>query len=292
MRRSQVVEHIQSLDPVKDHLQIVRLTTQFELPKQTERALEFALFRTFAVPAIGDLLDNTQEFAQRPQKRYDDTDLMLSEVLEYGYDSERGLAAIRRMNTIHKRFNISNQDFLYVLSTFVMEPVRWLDRYGYRNTTAHEKIAGHTYWQEVGKRMGIKDIPATFEELEQFNIAYEQQYFRYHHGSRRVADATIDLFLGWLLPKWLFGLGRPFIVAAMDEPLRKAFGYNKPSAWVAACTNGALKLDGFLQSLKPLPKQPFMRTQLKRPTYPHGYSVTDLGPEPDTPVAETYLRRR
>jgi hypothetical protein len=292
MRRSQVIKYIESLDPVKDHLEIVRLTTQFEFPKQTERALEFALFRTFAVPSIGDLLDNTREFAERPQKRYDDTDLILSEVLEYGYDSPRGLDAIRRMNTIHKRFGISNHDYVYVLSTFVVEPGRWLDRYGYRKTSEHEKIAAFTYWQEVGKRMGIKDIPPNYEQLEQLNIDYERDNFIYHEGSRRVADATINLFLSWLLPKSLYGLGRPFVIAAMDAPLQKAFGYNKPNAIISWCTKSVLTLDGFFQRLKPLPKQPILRTKLPRTSYPNGYNLADLGPKPDSPVAESYLRHR
>jgi hypothetical protein len=46
------------------------------------RALEFALFRTFCVPAISALLDKTQDFGKRAQKRYDDTDIIVSEMME------------------------------------------------------------------------------------------------------------------------------------------------------------------------------------------------------------------
>src|SRR5919112_21086 len=78
-----------------------------------------ALFRTFASPRIGALLHKTGEFEARAQKRYDDTDLIVSEIVEHGPDSERGARAIARMNAIHARFAIANEDFLYVLSTFV-----------------------------------------------------------------------------------------------------------------------------------------------------------------------------
>ena len=290
MKRSEVVPHILSLDPVKDHVEIVRLTTFFEFPIPTERALQFALFRTFAVPTIGELLDATKEFEYRPQKRYDDTDLILSEIMEHGYDSERGLAAIRRMNNIHKHFNISNDDYLYVLSTFVVEPVRWLNRYGYRNTTNHEKIAGMAYWKVLGKLMGIKNIPDNYEELEAYNIKYENERFTYHAGSRRVADSTVNMFLSWYLPKWLYWMGRPFIIGIMDEPLRRAFGYKKPLAIFGCISHAALWTEGHLRKWKPLPKQPYLRTKLKRETYPSGYDTKTLGPE-KAAIADKYLRK-
>jgi hypothetical protein len=78
--------------------------------------LEIALFRTFAVPAISALLDRTGEFHQRPQRRYDDTDLLVSALLEEGYDGELGRKALRNMNRQHGRFDIANDEFLYASS--------------------------------------------------------------------------------------------------------------------------------------------------------------------------------
>src|SRR5204863_5846581 len=101
MPRSRVLGEIQRLDPVTDHQRIVFLSTRFDFPFDTTRALEFALFRTFCVPAISALLDRTGEFSRRAQKRYDDTDIIVSELMEWGYDSEPGKAALRRMNQLH-----------------------------------------------------------------------------------------------------------------------------------------------------------------------------------------------
>lgn len=124
MSRFAILDAIQRLDPEKDAQRIVFLSTCYEFPFDTTRALEFALFRTYCVPSISGLLDKTGEFQRRPQKRYDDTDLIVSELMEWGYDSERGRRALRRMNQLHGRFAIANEDFLYVLSTFVFEPIR------------------------------------------------------------------------------------------------------------------------------------------------------------------------
>ena len=80
MSRSRVLREIKELDPKKDHQRIVFLSTCFDFPFDTTRALEFALFRTFSVPSISSLLDRTGEFRFRAQKRYDDTDIIVSEL--------------------------------------------------------------------------------------------------------------------------------------------------------------------------------------------------------------------
>ena len=278
MPRRTILDRILRLDPVKDHHEIVYLDSCYEFPWDTTRSLEFALFRTFAVPTIGALLDQTGEFGQRPQKRYDDTDLIVSEILENGYDSERGRAALRRMNRLHGRFDISNDDFLYVLSTFVFEPIRWNARFGWREMVEREKLAQFYYWREVGRRMNIQSIPDDYAAFERYNVDYERQHFRFTEANRRVASSTRDMFLGWLLPRPLFRLGEPFVYALMDEPLLDAFGFPRPSPGMRRFVEGALKRRARLLRLWPERRKPCLRTTLKRPTYPKGYRIEDLGP--------------
>ena len=132
--KGKITEKLAVLDPEKDYQEIVYLLQCHEFPWDYERALEFALFRTFAVPSISALLFKTGEFVARPRKRYDDTELILYEITENGFDSVRGQAALKRMNQMHGRFPITNEDFLYVLSTFIFEPIRWIDRYGWMDS--------------------------------------------------------------------------------------------------------------------------------------------------------------
>jgi len=236
---------ILSLDPQKDHQQIVYIDSAYEFPWLLTRALEFALFRTYAVPSIAKLLDATQQFEQYGQRRYDDTSLIVAEITENGYDSERGRAAIRRMNRLHGRFDIDNDDYLYVLSTFVFEPGRWIDRFGWRRTSEHERLAAYYFWYEVGRRMNIKDIPDTYEAFEQFNLNYERKHFVYSDANYRVGEATIKIFLGWY-PKPLSPLVRETIYAMLDDPLREAFGFPAASSSLRMLAEGTLKLRGQL----------------------------------------------
>src|SRR3954447_9856421 len=140
-RRPTVLEEIRTLDPERDHQRIVFLSKGYDFAFDTTRALEFALFRTYCVPSISGLLDRTGEFRQRAQKRYDDTDIIVSELMEWGYDSERGRAALRRMNQIHARFALGAEDSLSVLSPFVFEPIRWNARFGWRPFCTQERLA-------------------------------------------------------------------------------------------------------------------------------------------------------
>lgn len=277
MPQQHISNRIAKLDPVTDHQEIVRLLTNYVFPWDFERALEFALFRTYAVPAISKLLAETGEFLRRPQKRYDDTELIMYELGEHGYDSDRGQRAMRRMNQMHGRFDISNDDFLYVLTTFILEPMRWVEAYGKRPLTSNEKQASLNYYLEIGRRMNIKDIPTDLATLEQFNRRYEAEHFRYADSNRQIGEATADLFLGFYLPKLLWPLGRPVVYAMMDEPLLAAFGFPQPPTWLRNGVQRLLRWRAAVMGRLPERRKPVLGTQRKRPTYPEGYEIEELG---------------
>jgi hypothetical protein len=278
VRRKDILNEIKGLDPLRDHQRIAFLTANYEFPWDTTRSLELALFRTFAVAKGTSLLAGTGEFTQRPQKRYDDTVLLLAEILENGYNSERGRAALRRMNQLHGRFNIPNDEFLYVLSTFVFEPIRWNERFGWRRLLEQEKLAAYYYWREIGRRMNIKDIPPDYESLERYNVEYEETHFRFVEPNYRLAKATRDLFLSWFLPKPLWRLGEPFMYAIMDDRLLAAVGFPKPARWIRRFVEGVLRLRARLLRCLPARRGPRLITRQKHPTYPNGYRIERLGP--------------
>jgi hypothetical protein len=277
MSRYSILEAIQKLDPERDHQRIVFLSSCYDFPFDTTRALEFALFRTFCVPSISALLDRTGEFSNRAQKRYDDTDIMVSELLEWGYDSERGRRALRRINQIHGRFTIANEDFLYVLSTFVYEPIRWNARFGWRLMCEKERLASFNFWREVGRRMNIHDLPADYSSFERFNREYERQHYRYTEANRRVGAATRELFVSWF-PKLLAPVVRSTIYALLDDTVINAFGFPKPSRPMRWLVPAALRLRAGVASLLPSRRQPRLRTEMRHPTYPDGYAIEQLGP--------------
>ena len=277
MPRFSVLQEIQSLDPVRDHVRIQHLSTGFEFSWDTVRALEVALYRTYCVPGISALLARTGEFTSHPQRRYDDTAIIIAELCEWGYESERGRAALERMNFIHSHFRIPNEDYLYVLSTFVFEPIRWNARFGWRLMHENEKQASFHFWREVGRRMGIADIPGTFDALERFSRAYEEQHFRYADSNARIGAATRELFVSWF-PRFLAPMIRKSVHAMLDDRMREAFGFPEPSASLTFVLDFCLTMRGRIVRFLPPRRQAHFFTDNPNRTHPGGYDITHLGP--------------
>ncbi|MFG2617720.1 oxygenase MpaB family protein [Streptomyces sp. NPDC048507] len=280
MRRYDRLREILRLDPDKDFLAIYRLTATYEFPWDVTRALELALLRTFAVPAIGGLLAATGEFTDRAQKRYDDTALLLDAVVEHGFDSDTARTAIRRVNQMHRGYDISDGDMRYVLCTFVVIPARWIDAYGWRPLTHHERRACAAYYATLGRHLGIKDVPASFEEFETVLDAYEREHFGWDEGGRKVADATLGLMASWY-PAPLAPAVRRASLALLDEPLLHAFRYEPPRPALLRLVRGALRLRGRAVRLMPPRDAPHhARQNPEIKGYPDGYDVGELGTFP------------
>lgn len=291
MKRFERLERIQRLDPYADASEIYRLTAVYEFPWDLTRALEMALYRTYAVPSIGRLLAETAELTDRAQKRYDDTSLLLDAVVEHGFDSEQGRTAVRRINQMHRSYDISNDDMRYVLCTFVVMPKRWIDAYGWRRLSRHEIVACSVHYRTLGNRMGIKDIPETYEEFEACLDAYEEAHFGWDEGARRVSDATLALMASWY-PGPLAPVLRGATLALLDESLLKAFRYPAPSPLVRALVRAAVRARGRAVRLMPPRRTPhYARQNREIKGYPNGYRLAELGTRPVPGVAGCPVRR-
>jgi hypothetical protein len=285
VRRMRRLGEILRMDPERDCLDIYRRLVTLEFPWDFTRSLELALYRTYAVPSIGRLLAETAELTERTQKRYDDTALLLDAVLEHGFEGERGRTAIRRINRMHRSYDISDADMRYVLSTFVVMPTRWLDSYGWRRLTAHEKRATVAYYRRLGRHMGIPEIPGSYEEFEELLDGYEAAHFEWNEHSLAVSDATLALMVSWF-PRPLAPLVRRGAKALMDEPLLRAFRYTPPPAAFGALVRGALHARRLALRFFPPRRTPHWGRQnplIKTcPAASSGdHSIADLGTFPD-----------
>jgi hypothetical protein len=285
---------IAALDPERDHLEIYQLSAGVEFPWDYTRALEFALFRTYCVPSISRLLAATGEFERRPQKRYDDTALLMAEIAAHGYESPRGREALRVVNRAHGHYAISNDDMLYVLSTFIYDPIDWLDRYGWRPLHAHEREAAFHYYRAVGTRMGIRGIPADYEAYAAVKENYEAGNFVYSDTNRRIGDYTVGLFAAWF-PSFLRPAVRMGVRGMLDERMLRAFGFSPAPAWVGASAALGLRARALVLRAFP-PRRKSVLGVAKRnrtyPGYPAGYSPSDLGASaPSTDFPAEHLRR-
>jgi hypothetical protein len=275
--RFDVLHEIESLDPVRDHQRIVHLSFGYDFPWDSIRALEIALYRTYCVPSISALLDRTREFRDNTQRRYDDTSIIVAEMCEWGYESGRGRDALDRMNWAHAHYKIANDDFLYVLSTFIYEPVRWLDTVGWRPTCRNERLGYYYFWRGIGTRMGITAIPESYEAFEAWKQQYEREQFRFADTNQRVGASTRDLFAAWF-PRVFTPIVRYSIYAMLDDSMLQAFGFPKPLPLTRPLLRGALQLRGRVVRFLPPRRTPHFLTDDRNRTHPNGYDISRLGP--------------
>jgi hypothetical protein len=278
IREPAVTAEIKSLDPVKDHCRIVHLMTGYEFPWDVVRALEVALMRTFCSPRISKLLHRTGEFRKHGQKRYDDTAILVAEFMQNGYDSERGRFAISHMNRIHGFYKIENDDFLFVLSTFIFLPINWIDAYGWRRTTENERQALFCFFRAVGEKMNIRNIPSSLSAFEKFVEHYEKENFRLEETNHAVGNATVNIVKGWM-PFFAKPFVLPVMKCLLDNKMLASLGYSAPPPLLKTLVYGSMRLRAFGLKKVSFKKYPSFVTTEKTRSYPKGYTIDQLGPE-------------
>jgi hypothetical protein len=137
----EVAREIAGLDAKQDCQRIVHLLTAYEFPWDFQRALELALFYTYGSASVAKILNATRQFSANGQKRYDDTRLLMTHIMDSGWDGEFGRRALERVNKSHGHYRIATDDFLFVLWTFIEFPIRWTTHFGPRPMTPHEQLA-------------------------------------------------------------------------------------------------------------------------------------------------------
>lgn len=263
------------LDPIKDNETIVKWmvvdTWRFDLV----RATEIALLKTFAIPSIAKILVEAGEFLNRTQKRYDDTDLLLSLFIENGHSSAVGRRAIQRINRMHARYpEITNDQMLYVLSTFVVDPLLWIEEYGHRPLKAVEKEASFQFWTQVGRLMGIKNLFPNLDAMIAYHEAYEREHMVYSEYNARLYQHVLPT-VARMMPVGVGPVVTWLLPALMSPRLCAAFGV-KPHGPVQRAAVKAL-LRARAQAARVIPGKPVYRTQLPHPTYPQGFVNEQLG---------------
>ncbi|KAF7730063.1 hypothetical protein EC973_003008 [Apophysomyces ossiformis] len=288
-----------------------------EFPFMNRQAMEMATFKTFTVPSMSRLLYSTREIHVNTSRRVEDTELILSEMVEpyarveselqYNPNlSEQEITkqyarkgqAIKRLNEIHDKFKILNDDFIYTLSLFILVPIRWINKYEYRKLDQREINAYYRTWYDIGVDMKIKDIPDTLEKLEAFMEEYERRKVLYHPVNPKLAEATLQYGLK-RLPAVLRPLVRELFPCILEPRSIDAFQMKHPSWLLQSLFDGALHLRAFVVRHFFLPRR---YHSVRTPFYPNkegkyipnycsfesvyrnGYEISSLGPAKFCPV--------
>jgi len=254
--------------------EVIQLSFMYDMPTLAKYSLAFALFKTYAIPTISKLLLDTKQLASQAlvARRYADTEILIatwmacplagrSISVEPGApaDDPRASIALARVNWLHSKYKISNEDYLYTLGLFAFEPGTWAARYGWRPLSPLERYASFVYWAEIGRKMNIKNIPTTPEEFQAWLRAYEEEHMVPAQSNHDVAKHTTDELL-FMVPETL-GL-RSFFEgitrSLLEDRVRIAMMQPEAPKYAKYLVRGTLGLLAFTERYLLLPRwKPF-----------------------------------
>ena len=267
LQNKEVGQEIAGLDAYKNCQRIVFLLKSYEFPSDITHSLELAIYHTYGSRSVAKLLDFTKEFENHGQKRYDDTYILIAQFMEAGWDNEMGSRALSQVVKAHSRFHIRNQDYLFVLWTFIDFPIEWMRNFGWRQFTPHEEKAWFNFWVQIGLKMGIKSIPETKDAYDAFIDDYEMREMVCSAESRNVSEATLRIMEGWLHPSLKGFVGS--LAACLSRPrFLVATGYDRPHWLFVKAVHSLLKIRAYVKRLISFERFPDLLSNQKYRTYP------------------------
>ena len=261
--------------PISTAQNILLKLSSREFPFTFQKALEFALFRTYGIPSISKLLVKTAQFANpaTAPKRYSDTSVLVVTMILRDWGSKDWVRGVSRINCLHNEYRskglITNDDMLYTLSLFALEPVRWIQRHEWRPLTELEKCALGVFWKSMGDAMDISydELPSNskwqdglewLEQMDKWSEAYEKKYMVPDDNNYQTAQQTTSILL-YTVPKPMKPFAFQSVCALMDDRLRRAMKYPDPPKTVQTMIDSLLAFRAILIRHAFLPRPHFMR---------------------------------
>ena len=270
-------QRIGQLDPVTDYPEITRLFYADFMSIMLSQSFN-GFMLTFAAPRMSALLASTGEVEQRFAKRFVDTALFARSIMEQGFDSDCGRSATRRVNTMHRQFDIHPDDFVIVGVDAALASLELAEKFGWREVTEGERDSIVRYYNRESRAFGCpRSLPSTVAEMRSFWNHYLDTQLAYAPQNERLARVALEWYLT-LFPLPLRPLFRRVLLANVDERILRACGMRKPSSPMQWASNTMMKLLG---RRDPLPDgTPDGLEDIVKRVYPDGWKIEELGPCP------------
>ncbi|MHA7306389.1 oxygenase MpaB family protein [Arthrobacter sp. TMN-49] len=252
----------------------------YDLAADIELGFFLAYYRNFAIPSIAATLHHNGEITVSPMKRSYDTAIVTYELITSGLNSDRGRHMIRLLNHVHRHVPGSQHDFLYVLLTLLVVPIRWARTHAWRAPTLAEETAATRFYRELGTRMHIAGLPSTFQDAERFFDSYERDNIAHSPAGAQLMASTVQVLKSRLLAS-ARALTRPMLSAMFDDDcLTDALGLPHATQLSKAALSAALYIRNAIHRRRPLSAEPhFVPGQAGSSLYPNGYRLDDIGPK-------------
>lgn len=252
-------EELERLDPVVDHERVTHLSAEVRYgdPVLTAALHTVAFCRQMAVPSIAAVVHRGggSPIIRDTRRRNDETMVFFGEFMRHGHSTAQGRAAIARLNAIHARFRITNEQSLYTLASLTFEASRIPGLLGVELLGERETLANFHFWRGVGEQMGLRDIPGTHDGFWRWTQAYETEHYAFSSGGRAVVDAMLDDCAARFLPPAWRRAGRELLLAVMDAHLLDTHRLKRPRARTRRLAAAGLRAYALARRVLPDPDE-------------------------------------
>jgi ER-bound oxygenase mpaB/B'/Rubber oxygenase, catalytic domain len=268
------LRRIETLDPEQDSQQISALFYEDFQSVMLLQAVSGYLM-TFAAPRISRILHRTGEFEQSVGKRFVDTGLLFRIPLNHGLGPGPGRDAARRVNEMHRQYDIHPDDFVMVGTDVALSALDFADKFGWRPVSEAEREAVRRHYSAVARAFGShKPLPLSLAEMRAFWEHYVDTELGFEPHNRAMADAMLVYIAGRIAPS-LRRVTTPLLLAQIDPRILSACGFKPPSHLLRSLSSAVFTLMG---RRDPVPDgAPDGLMTLADTVYPDGWTVETLG---------------
>ncbi|WP_181065346.1 oxygenase MpaB family protein [Rathayibacter rathayi] len=251
----------------------------FDFPADMRMGLMLSYYRNFAVPSIAQTLANAGGIATDPMKRSVDMALILFELIEASLEGPRADHLIGLLTRVHRNVTGGNDDYLYVLLSLLVVPIRWFQQHGWRALSAAEVEAATAFYRGLGHRMGLRGLPDSYEATDEFYARSELARVRPSDEGRAPTTMTISTIKS-RMPGLIRPIAQPLLSTWIDdEAVTDAFGLPRGGRALRRVNDGVLRVRNATTRRRRRPiTSPFQPGLSGSAQYPDGYEVPDLGP--------------
>lgn len=211
----------------------------YEFPFECFYGINLAFYRTFVSPTISTVYRQTNTIAGDTEKRVNDTDILMHAWVDYGIDSPEGQASFKQLNNIHGLFSqrTRNEDFVYVLCCFILDTIRMIDVFGWRPLEDQEKQALFVFYEKVGQRMNLHDLPTSLDNVYAIVNDYTNSDISATETEAgkiltNAIHTLVQKWYGFLLPTSLIrSLLNALLYVVGGETFHQKLGLQQPSAF-------------------------------------------------------------
>lgn len=187
-----------------------------------------AILRSLTIATLVERLYESSRLSNETYERLLRTRQLIRVLIYYGTNSEEASRAIDTINQAHAYVVTSNDDYLFVLSTFFLEPLRWNKEYGKKPINDNDLQLIIEFWSEIGRRMNIENMPQGLDQWLQFQEDYENRFAAYSDAGNKLAMSSLNKLCSQAIPFGLRTIAKQLLLGTVDKKVSNCLRLSTP----------------------------------------------------------------